>query len=264
MPEWSVEALHSLLAEQAFEPQGFILDLIATPLPLVIELKKRGLVLSIGGAGEGRDEVDVRIDGMIPRPDFHGRFTGRELHLGPEFVILRDVFVKASPHLPPPVLSRVLITLGGDAEGRGLNLGRDCAHTVTSLLFDVVVGPLYRGRLEEGPSSLTLHQTPNDMLTMLQRAEVVICSGGMTAYECCRLGLPMIIFPQTPLQRDAACTFVSHGAALMAETSHEVCQTLVRLQDEDLRASLSTQAQRLVDGQGLYRVASLIESTFSN
>lgn len=262
--EWSMDQMHSILADPSLRPDGFILDLIATPLALVRGLREIATVLSIGGAGPGRDEVDVRIDGMFPRPSFHARFSGRELHLGPQFVILREVFASAIPHQPPPNIKRVLITLGGDAQGQGWTLAQECAPHLTDLSLDVVVGPLFQKHESGERANLRLHQAPENILTLLMSADVIVCAGGMTAYECCRLGLPMIIFPTTPLQREAAGVMVDQGLALLAESAQAVCQALHDLRDRDIRLTFSNRGQSLVDGQGVHRVASLIATTFTN
>jgi spore coat polysaccharide biosynthesis predicted glycosyltransferase SpsG len=263
VPGWSMDQMHSILADPSLQPDGFILDLIATPVALVRGLREISTVLSIGGAGPGRDEVDVRIDGMFPRPSFHALFSGHELYLGPEFVILREVFASITPHKPPQSIKRVLITLGGDAQGKGLALALECSPHLKDLRLDVVVGPLFQKNESGEEANLRLHQAPENILTLLMSADVIVCAGGMTAYECCRLGLPMIIFPTTPLQREAAGIMVDQGVALLAESAEAVCQTLHDLRGRDIRLTFSNRGQSLVDGLGVHRVAALIATTFT-
>lgn len=256
---WSPEAVFAAMAGCCPCPAVFVLDLISTPVDLVAALRRVAPVASIGGAGPGRDDVDLRIDGMIPRPGFSDRFRGGQLLVGPEYVMLRDEFV---PDLGPVSerIERVLVALGGDAEGRGLRLAEQLAKDCPGFEFDVVLGPL--AAPATSLPGVRTHVNPFSLARLMSTSQVAVCSGGMTAYELCRVGVPMVLHPQTPLQLAAARGFVARGLAELATTTAEVVMALNRLSPPSVRRAIRRSQHALLTGGGVGRVADALNASF--
>ena len=256
--DWSPEAVLKAVVGCP-HPDVFVLDLIATPVDLVAALREVAPVASVGGAGPGRDSVDLRIDGMIPRLGFSDNFHGGKLLVGPEYVMLRDEFVPDVRPVPDRV-ENVLVALGGDAEGRGLRLAEQLARTHSNFEFNVVLGPL--AEATTSARGVHAHVNPAAVSRLMRDAQVAICSGGMTAYELCRVGVPMILHPQTVLQYEAAGAFAAQDLAVLAVTAVEVSAALNRLTSLSARSALRCQQNALLTERGVVRVADELNSAF--
>jgi spore coat polysaccharide biosynthesis predicted glycosyltransferase SpsG len=98
----------------------------------------------------------------------------------------------------------------------------------------------------------------------LQRADIAVVAGGVTLYEACAIGTPVVATAVVPAQRPAIAGFARAGAALdggrigtMPRASARQVATLVAtlVKDEAARRGLAANGRRLVDGNGAARVA---------
>ena len=257
-PDWTTEGVGTALNSFSKGRSAFVLDLIDTPLELVRNLRSHSRVVTVGGAGQGRSEAGLRVDGMIPRPGFADDFHGQKLLVGPEYVMLRPGF---SPGYGPvsAVVRRMLIALGGDAKGEGLVVAATLAAAYPELAFDVVVGPLASPGAA-GPL-VRIWQDPPSMPSLMRTADLAVCSGGMTANELCRMGVPIILLPQNDLQRAAAAAYRMRGVALLVSDETSLIAAVRSLADAGEREAMRRAGQALIDGGGVERVAAAI-STF--
>lgn len=254
-------------ASQAFPHARLVLDTMETTTEFVSEIQHRGIpVLSIGGSGLGRDRVQVRIDGMIPRPGFASTFAGKRLFLGPEFVILRSHFDGASPMPTRPGMTSVLVALGGDASAVGLGVARSVHTVLADAQIDVLMGPLAPAALSGGPGIRT-HRGVGNPRPLMEACDVALVSGGMSAYELMRLGRPLLLLPQTDLQEAASRALVEAGAGVLVSRGEQATEArrqealtvqLGRLRDPAVRERMAQTSYRLADGQGLKRVTEII------
>lgn len=255
--DWSPSGVRQALFALGVNRAALVLDLSSTSIELVGELRRDLPVFTIGGAGPGRAEVDLRIDGMIPRPGFSDDFRGKTILVGPEYVILRPEFTPLSKPVRP-VLKRVLVALGGDACGEGVALAAALAVSFPSLVFDVVVGPLAMSGL--AALRTCVWQNPASLAPLLRKADLALSRGGMTANELCRMGVPMILFPHTALQHAAAEAYRERGVAVLVNDYAELVAAIHDLAAPKKRDALRCAGLALIDGQGVARVAAAISA----
>jgi hypothetical protein len=97
----------------------------------------------------------------------------------------------------------------------------------------------------------------------LAACDVAVVNGGVTLYEACALGVPVVSLAVARAQRKTIRACVAKGAALDAGGPFSSRRTPLRiarlvaglLEQRDVRRSLSSRARRLVDGRGALRVA---------
>ncbi len=246
-----------------------ILDTMDTKADYVQELSRQTLIITIGGSGEGRDYAPVRIDGMIPRPGYADGFRGQQLYVGPEYLILRDIFRKVPQIRIREQMARVLVALGGDAHGVGGKLAEIIVNLFPEFYVDVLLGPLAKRAKEETHSRISFHHNVDNPRYLLEAADVVMVSGGMTTYEAMRMGIPVLVAPQVPLQEITSKAFVDYGVGLVISRREQkmdddlrvaIRNSLLRLADVSLRRNCAEKGRNLVDGNGLCRVADIVTS----
>ncbi len=99
------------------------------------------------------------------------------------------------------------------------------------------------------------------MAELMARADIAFGAAGTTTWERCCVGLPSIMAVLAPNQREIADGVSSEGAALLAGQASDIdvrrlANAYNQLKDDAaLRASMSAQGMKLVDGLGCERVA---------
>lgn len=264
--EWG-DPVAVLDALMTFPHARLVLDTMETATTFVIELQHQGIpVLSIGGSGDGRDHVQVRIDGMIPRLGHSSEFSGKRLFLGTEYVILRSHFDEAFPIRTRPAITSILVALGGDASAVGLGLARIVATQMPDSQVNVLMGPLASSSRFDGPS-LRTHRGVRNPRPLMEACDVALVSGGMGAYELMRLGRPLLLLPQTSLQETASRAFVQAGVGVLVSREEQATEArrkealtvrLRQLRDPVVREQLAHNGCKLVDGRGLQRVTEIV------
>jgi len=212
-------------------------------------------VASIHDLGLAHVESDLVIDGTIGA---HGDLRGpRFAILDPSIAVIRDENRR-------PVAGRVLIALGGGSHVQALAGRLSAAIAARSPQAGVRV---VRGFVPTPRSAALRHATwvdaPDGLGDELAGAEAAVVAGGVTLYEACALGAPVVALPVTAAQhltvRAAAC----RGAAIdtgrppvddcMVSRTADAVAAL--LQNAALRRRQSEAGRQLVDGRGAHRVA---------
>ena len=221
-------------------------------------------VATIHDLGLTRVPSDLQIDGSLTR--IPGS-TPAELQ-GPEFAILDPSIPEMRARKPPRDPHRVLITLGGGAHVRmaGATLARRISSVIPNAQIVLAAGfePFQRQPL---PPRCRWIVAPAGMADALATAAVAVVAGGLTLYEACALGTPIVAMPVVPAQRFTIRAAAAAGAAIDASASTPA-QTLTRAADGVVRlltrpgeaARQGARASRLVDGEGAARVARHLEA----
>jgi UDP-2,4-diacetamido-2,4,6-trideoxy-beta-L-altropyranose hydrolase len=171
-------------------------------------------------------------------------------------------------HSPEP--RRLLITLGGSScVELTLALMRNLLSTGGCFFADVVVTALLTETdavvrfAECNAARFKVHQGPLHLPSLMTRAVVVVCGGGVTSVEALSLGaVPVIITlaeNQIPGSRqlaalDVARVFGANYDDIVAATN----MVHFLLDNEGIRRSMAENARRILDGQGAQRVAQVM------
>jgi len=211
-------------------------------------------VASIHDLGLAYVESDLVIDGTI---GVHGDMRGAQ------FAILDPSIATIRKELRPPVPGRVLIALGGGSHVLSLAGRLSKAIATRSPEADIRVVRGFSGR----PTPVLRHATwvhaPNGLGGELADAQVAVVAGGVTLYEACALGVPVVALPVTAAQHMTVRAAACRGAAIdtgrppvddgMVSRAADAVAAL--LQNPALRHRQSQAARAVVDGEGAARVA---------
>jgi spore coat polysaccharide biosynthesis predicted glycosyltransferase SpsG len=219
-------------------------------------------VVAIRDLGRGAVDADLSIDGSFTR-----NASGARADLeGPAFALLDPVVAALRAEARVRDANRVVVAVGGGGHVAGIGL--DIARAIRARLPDVAIdlAPGFHARphvLPEGCRWLDAHR----LREALAMASVVVSGGGITLYEACALGAPVVAVAVVPAQRPTTATCAALGAAIDATASdqRESAERAARsvaavLGDAERRAALAGAARRLVDGQGTTRVLAHIRA----
>ena len=217
-------------------------------------------VASIHDGGIALVESDLVIDGGIapvtrPIDVPHLR--------GPQFAILDPSIAQTRAAAIRPAPNRVLIALGGGAHVHTLagGLCRALAARIPEIDIRVAAGfaaPRSLPLLTRGSWTVAT----DGLAEELAAAQVAVVAGGITLYEACALRVPAVALPVTAAQHVTTRAFACRGAAVDSgwpaddRTIARVADAVTALFEHPrLCHRLAREAGRLVDGDGVFRVA---------
>jgi spore coat polysaccharide biosynthesis predicted glycosyltransferase SpsG len=230
-------------------------------------------VASVHDLGLALVESDLAIDGSLTMASDRvasgfSRSSSTARLIGPQFAILDPSIAALRSEDRKPVDGRVLVALGGGSHVLGLASRVSCAIAERSPHADIrIVRGFAGGRRAPSLRHATWVEAPNGLGAELAAAQVAVVAGGVTLYEACALGVPVVALPvvtaQHPTVRAAAC----RGAAIdtgrppvddcMVSRTADAVAAL--LQNHTLRRRQSQAAKALVDGDGAARVAARLK-----
>lgn len=217
-------------------------------------------VASVHDRGLAVVDSDLVIDGSIspvsadlPTPSLRG--TG--------FAILDPAVARLRAESRHPEFGRVLIALGGGIHVYPVaaRLSRALVARMPALDIRVACGfapPRALPSLARG----CWVSSPDGLGAELAAATVAVVAGGVTLYEACALRVPVVALPVTAAQHVTTRAFACRGAVVDAgwpiddAAIERVADAVAQLfENARARQRLSADGGRLVDGDGVFRVA---------
>ena len=220
-------------------------------------------VCTIHDAGLTRVSADLMVDGSVGVPTS----DAPEYLAGPTYTML-DPGVRARRRSRRvPHTRRVCIALGGGAHVFALvpRLVAALVARVPGIDIRVARGFVTRAGLPALAAGAWI--APPQLAGTLAGAEVAIVAGGVTAYEACALGVPLVAVAVTAAQQRTVSTFDRLGAAwdggrlCDAASARRVAERAAQLlASPATQHRLSATARTLIDGEGVYRVAAALRT----
>jgi spore coat polysaccharide biosynthesis predicted glycosyltransferase SpsG len=226
-------------------------------------------VATIHDLGIAAIESDLVIDGSVHSPRaIDGRFGSLR---GPAYAVLdprvrtiRERVTRRSPR-------RVLIALGGGRHSAlAVGLADAIAATVSGVEIRIAGGFTDAARVPVR-SAVTWVERKDGLADELACASVAVLAGGVTLYEACALGTPVVAVALNAAQHVTIRAIARHGAAVdggrlygippakagsHSRTIARVARTVERLLHEPaLGGRLARNGRRLIDARGGARVA---------
>ena len=211
-------------------------------------------------------DMDTRYSGKVP-PDCR-------VLLGPRYALLRDEFHQLRQHVGPRTGSpkRLLIFFGGvDADNFTTKAIEALAGAgVEGLRVDVVIGAQHAYRVEIDllckQYQYELHVQVDKIGQLMAAADLAIGAGGSATWERCCLGLPTVAFCTASNQikqlADAAFEGLLYSPVLSGDIACAVRRHFIALSENSyLRESISSRGMLFVDGNGVVRIISKMESS---
>jgi len=223
-------------------------------------------VASVHDLGLAYIASDLLIDGSVRA----GRApAGSSLLSGPTYAILDPSVARTRRTRPRPIPGRVLIALGGGHHvlTAAARLSAALAGRVPHAELRVARGFAARHALPTLAFG-TWFDAPRGLARELAEASVAIVAGGVTLYEACALGVPVIALAVTAAQRQTDRGLARQGAVvdgggppLSDACFAAVAETMVRLlASRAVCARQALTARRIVDGRGAHRVAARLRA----
>ena len=228
---------------------------------------------TIHDLGVGSRAADVIVDGSITRTPIG---LARAL-CGPRFAVIdprvpeaRAARRRRGGHSLP---RRVLIALGGGSHvlAAARPLVNEIVRRCPNAVIDVVAG---LGRNAPRPllGAARWIERPDGLSADLAACDVAIVAGGVTLYEACAIGVPVVALAVVAAQRPAVAGFAARGAVIDAGALMDgpsaigrAAEGVVRLLgDSRARRRRASVARNIVDGHGARRVALRIRALARN
>lgn len=235
----------------------------------------RFLVMDDNGENEAYD-CDMILNQNVQAQEamYARRPAGTRLLFGTQYSLMRREFrlAQPKPELPPATVGRVMLTFGGADTVKLVTEVVAALHTVPSRLhIRCILGSLAASSPElesvrtASPHRIeVLHNVPN-MTEVMRWADLSINASGATTWECCVMGVPMIVTVLAENQRLIADGLAARGCALNAGPSAAAgFRESVRNQFDALyadparRQAMIQHARQLVDGRGAMRVVAAL------
>lgn len=197
--------------------------------------------------------------------------TDATLLIGPRYALLRSEFRRPLPaRATPTVAHRLLLLLGGADPGGASALAltatrraREAEPGITDLRL--VVGPANPAlaQLRAETAGLTgfkvLHDV-QDMVTLMDDADLVVSASGSTVLELACRGVPMLLGALTPEEAVLSYRVETLGAARAVGAFADIdadrlaAAILDLARSPEVRSAMSDRARQLVDAHGVDRV----------
>lgn len=218
-------------------------------------------VASVHDLGLAHVESDLMIDGSVspgPRADQPNSLCG------PRYAILDPAIAVIRRENRQPMPGHVLVALGGGSHV--LSLAGRVSRAIAARAPEAVIR-VARGLSSVRAAPVLRHATwfnaPQGLGPELADAQVAVVAGGVTLYEACALGVPVVALPVTTVQHQTVRAAACRGAAIdtgrppvddcMVSRTAEAVAALLR--NDGWRRQQSKAARQLVDGDGAARVA---------
>ncbi|MBK4730640.1 UDP-2,4-diacetamido-2,4,6-trideoxy-beta-L-altropyranose hydrolase [Oxynema sp. CENA135] len=205
---------------------------------------------------------------------YQHRDPNTQLLLGTRYALLRREFWqwRGLQRTIPPIAKKVLVTLGGaDPDNVTLKVIQALQLVeVEELEAVVVVGgsnPHYENlkmAMQDSRYPIQLQRNVPNMPELMAWADVAISAGGSTCWELAFMGLPSILLILAENQRAIAQKLAILNQVVnlgwhqdvKAQNMADTLSTL--LQSEEERTNMIEVSQQIVDGQGSFKVVSLL------
>jgi spore coat polysaccharide biosynthesis predicted glycosyltransferase SpsG len=202
--------------------------------------------ISIHDLGLAQCHSDVAIDGSVTRLFPYSMNRTRELFLGPEYMITRDVVPRDAPG------DSVFVTLGG---GSTAQFAAGISEQLSRLGLKTVLANGFAG---SAPLSDAQYAEA------ISTCRFAISGSGTTLYDLLASGVPTIAVAFDRVQLRTADAFHERGAVLSAGLLPRLspaallrsCMEL--LENRSLVQRITRAGQMLVDGKGLSRVVEIV------
>lgn len=217
-------------------------------------------VASVHDLGLGCHDADLLIDGSIlPKLG-----AARRVAAGTAYAIV-DPSLRRHARTNGARRTIVVSLGGGPRAETAWAIAMEIARRAPRVQVRVVGGFVSSGPPQNGgtlPNIVWVGASTN-LARELGQARVAVVGGGVSLYEACALGTPVVGVPVVPSQRPTVAGFVARGAALGRPVNdiapHRVADDALKLlREKRLRAGVTRAARRLVDGRGAVRAARAI------
>lgn len=248
-------------------------DILDTDEEYSRQLKTQGIqLIHFDDLGQGRCYADILIDANLPPTKQALEETQLQL-FGKDFMAIdsRLAPFHDCEKTIPKTARKITVSFGG-SDPRGLSQWILDNNSELFAPFDitVVVGNACKNTAEIAETcnryGYTFIHNTDAMPELLFSSDLAIISGGITLYEAACAGTPSLVIPQVEHQYTIAKHFEHLGITLCPFAHDELKPRLFELAfrhlayDKISRSHMSKRGKKEIDGKGIFRICSAIET----
>jgi CMP-N-acetylneuraminic acid synthetase/spore coat polysaccharide biosynthesis predicted glycosyltransferase SpsG len=180
-------------------PNIVVNDVLDTEPAMIAAMKQRGWrVVNFEDQGLGLEQADAVINAL-----YEMSHPSPRVFNGSQYYCLREEFFSARPRPVRDAVEQILICFGGtDPSGLTLKTIRAAAALPKDVRIQVILGPGFLGReaidaeLQRLPQRSEVTCDTRVISYFMEDADIMITSGGRTAYEAAAVGVPTVVLCQ--------------------------------------------------------------------
>ncbi len=252
------------------KPDLVVNDILNTDAEYMGALRQAGITcINFEDEGEGASYADLVINAV-----YDASQSTPTCLCGADWFCLRDEFLSAACNEFRPEVKTVLITFGGTDQ-------RDCSRRVLDIVWPVcrergiavrvVAGPgyVYRYEMESYVAELdselvTFTWATNVMSSMMEGADLCLCSAGRTTYELAHMRVPAIVLATHERECRHAFARPGNGFLFLGQMDRvrddRILKAFRFMLDTDVRRRLHERMRRLDFTHNKSRVIELMSS----
>jgi UDP-2,4-diacetamido-2,4,6-trideoxy-beta-L-altropyranose hydrolase len=248
------------------------MDRLETSKELVTKIISKGKkIITFDDYGDGRLSANLSICAILDDlPQSNNVFKGYE------YLILSNSLNTHFKFNNKP--NTIVATFGGhDARDLCQHFLNNISELPNSLEVDIILGrlsiPKINNYLKQIISlgmqeRICIHNTPSNYYDIISKADVAVCSGGLSIFEFAACGVPSIGLPQYTHQLNTIIKLANDGICLLGSNSmtlsnKKFLSTLNELLlNYELRKDIALTASKKINGNGLMKVINLLVEKF--
>ena len=252
-----------------FSPKLVILDRLKTTISFVNKLKKKSKIITFDDYGLGKNGCNLAINAI-----FSDVPKSKNLVRGYRYLILNIKKIKENRSFSK--IKNVFVSFGGHDKR---NFFRFFLNSLDffdkKIKFNIVINRFSYNKIKKELNekykkkfykNISLFVSPRNYNDIFLKCDLAICSGGLTLFEACALGVPTIALPQNKHQYENIKKLLKKKSVMLGTKVFKKDRNYFNLvlrkvvQDKKLRKKLSYNSKKLIDLKGLIRITNIIKN----
>lgn len=271
----NIDAKLTIKAIENIKVDWLIVDHYFLDYKWELELKKYvEAILVIDDLANRKHNCNILLDQNFFGNETHNRYENlinKECLtlLGPKYSILSKEYREVQYTLKKRngLISRVLIFMGAvDSKGQTVQALKALSKDELQYLsVDVVIGRANKDKnqilsIASNRKNTKIYNALPSLFELMQKADLMLCSGGATTWERCSLGLPAIVYISSENQRRFSELLAKDDVQVLIESSNHISNQDWFLKicelskDYDKLKKMSKLCSKIVDGKGVNRL----------
>ncbi len=203
---------------------------------------------------------DTRSDVMLDGSFMAASVANLTANVGPSFAIVDPAIAERRARPSRRRRRHVLVALGGGRHVRtfGVRIACELIGLAPDATVDLAAGFAAAGPLPELPAGCRWLTGQRSLVDALASTTVCVIAGGVTLYEACALGTPIVAVPIVPGQQPAARSAARQRLAVVATVTSAAAKARHLLDSPTRAAAMGRRASRAIDGRGTTRAAGIL------
>jgi spore coat polysaccharide biosynthesis predicted glycosyltransferase SpsG len=252
-----------------FSPNLVILDRLKTNISFIKKLKKKSKIITFDDYGSGKNECDLAINAI-----FSDVPKSNNLVRGYKYLILNIKKIKVNRSFSK--IKNVFVSFGGHDKRNFLNFFLDNLDFFDKKInFKIIINSVSYNKIKKELNeqykkkifrNISFFVSPRNYNNIFLNCDLAICSGGLTLFEACALGVPTIALPQNKHQQKNIKRLLKNKSVMIGTKEFQKDRNYFNfiarkvIKNKKLRKKLSYNSKKLIDLKGLSRITNIIKN----